>query len=258
MTRLDYFFRYVHKAHDKWLEQTSIFIWLCTRRLCWLHTAKVRPIFSILAAVFKIYVRKNALLCGAMGFLRNLQKYTTNVKKKTLKGRREEERKNTRLYKAHRKTSTSSGLHAFHFTMFCILILSFLIPYRMWNIPAIEITITTMPIICATSSRDTLRIFSHFFSFVLFVPLYFSLSSFFQFNSLLLLLLLTLCILCVTVLFGFRMRFFVVVECSCDSSRFWFRFHFILLLRFTCICLLMGRSFILIYRKCMRKGINKK
>lgn len=64
-------------------------------------------------------------------------------------------------------------------SVFC-LILSFLIPYRFVNIPAIEITITTMPIICATSSCGTL-LSSSSLRLLYFLRLQFLLLCFFSF-----------------------------------------------------------------------------
>lgn len=74
------------------------------------------------------------------GTLRNVQKY----RKKSAH--------------VHGNTKRAKMPRVFEHNVFC-LILSFLIPYRIVNIPAIEITITTMPIICATSARHSVLLF---------------------------------------------------------------------------------------------------
>lgn len=140
----------------------------------------------------------------------------------------------------------SSDQRCFNLLEFECLILSFLISYRMWNIPAIEITITTMPIICATNSRDNFSFLYYFFflfscSFCLFrshllcVVFVFSSSS--------------ICIC--SVWYIVVVTLLLVIECRCFF--FFFYSSMLLLLSFFLLILHFDFDFILVHccSKCL-------
>lgn len=145
----------------------------------------------------------------------------------------------------------SSDQRCFNLLEFECLILSFLISYRMWNIPAIEITITTMPIICATNSRDNFSFFYYFFflfscSLCLFHSHF--LCAVFVFSSS------SICIC--SVWYIVVVTLLLVIECRCFFFFFWFEyvassfilsFNFAFRLRFHFSSLLLQMSGVLLF-----------